>query len=148
MLSETPLASIVEAFAAPILARLTRRVISKLRGMDQALLSGDERLQNAWEEICVQVQGEQSFFWEAYEDTIRQCAQTEVTKLQPHERQSLWLQTESGAEWLFEEENSESEVPHSDDDIIEYLLNDHILPAASDYSNPRIRKYLDGDEEW
>lgn len=54
--------SIVRALAHALCQRLTRRLIKQLQKMTDALHSGDgSGLQNAWDEICVQVQYEQSF---------------------------------------------------------------------------------------
>lgn len=128
---------------------MTRRIIKQLRSMDQAMLSGDDSgLKNSWEEVCAQVQGEQSYFWDAYEDTIRQFLEDEVSRLPLHERRAVWLQTENGMAYLDLEEEDSGSVPYSVDDIVQYMLDEYVLPAAVEYSNPRIRKYLDGDGEW
>jgi hypothetical protein len=46
------------------------------------------------------------------------------------------------------EEEDSGPIPHSVDDIVQYMLDDYVLPAAAEYSNTRIRKYLYGDVEW
>ena len=52
---------IVRRLAEQVCQRITRRVIRSLRELVDGLQSGDDSgLTNAWEEICVQVQGEQS----------------------------------------------------------------------------------------
>lgn len=128
---------------------MTRRIITQLRSMDQAMLSGDDSgLKNSWEEVCVQVQGEQSYFWDAYEDLLRQFLADEVSRLPLHERRAVWLQTENGMAYLDLEEEDSGPVPYSVDDIVQYMLDEYVLPAAAEHSNPRIRKYLDGDGEW
>jgi hypothetical protein len=53
-----------------------------LRELVDGLQSGvDSGLTNTWEEICVQVQGEQSVLWDAYDVTVRQIVSMEVTAL-------------------------------------------------------------------
>jgi hypothetical protein len=56
------------------------------------LLSGDDSgVTNAWEEICVQVQEEQSFYWDTYEATVGQYVGVEVEGLPPYELNAIWL---------------------------------------------------------
>jgi len=146
---ESALGSIVREVASSACARMTRRIIKRLREMDDAMMSGDDSgLKNSWEEVCVQVQGEQFYCWDVYEETICHCLRDEVNGLPLHERQSVWLQTENGMEWLDLEEESSGRVPYSEADLVQYVLDEYVLPAAGDYSNPRIRQYLDGGEVW
>lgn len=66
------------------LVEVTKNVIKKLSGSENSvfLLSGDDSgLKNTWEEICVHVQGQESFHWEAYKDTIKGLAESELEKL-------------------------------------------------------------------
>ena len=47
----------------------TITILQQMKG--DLLVSGDDSvLQNTWEEVCVQVQGEESFFWEIHLDII------------------------------------------------------------------------------
>ena len=53
--------AIVWQLAEHVAHGLTRRVIAVLQGMTDHLNSGeDSRLKSVWDEICVQVQGEES----------------------------------------------------------------------------------------
>ena len=63
---------IVAAWAKQLSDKLLKESIADLEQMDSSeLLSGDDSgLKNVWEEICVQVQDEQSFFWETYVETM------------------------------------------------------------------------------
>jgi hypothetical protein len=145
---ESALSSIVREVASLACARMTRRIIKQLRQMDDAMMSGDDSgLKNSWEEVCVQMQGEQSYCWEVFEETIRHFLRDEVTKLPPHEHQAVWLQTENGLEWLDLGDECSKSVPYSEDDIAQYVLDEYVLPTAGDYSNPRIRKYLDVESQ-
>jgi hypothetical protein len=108
------------------------------------LQSGDDSgLTNAWEEICVQVQGEQSALWDAYDVMVRQVVSIEVTALPGHERDAVWLQTPEGEQWDAEVEDEREKSPVAEDNIIDYLTNDHVYSAAANWSNPGIRKYLE-----
>lgn len=46
------------------------RVVLDLRFDSRSRMSGDSGLRNVWEEVCVQMQGEKSFYWSLYEQHI------------------------------------------------------------------------------
>jgi hypothetical protein len=122
----------------------TRKIIRDLQELKNGLQSGDDSgLTNAWDEICVQVQGQESVSWDAFDLTVRQLVSGEVAKLLPHEREAIWLQTPSGEDWDAEDEKSREEYPVVVDEIVDYLTNEYIYPAAGDWSNKRIRKYVE-----
>lgn len=62
---------IVKAVAEAAAKRIARRVILGLQRMHHTLSGDDSELVTTWDEICVQVQYEQSFFWDAYDETVR-----------------------------------------------------------------------------
>jgi hypothetical protein len=124
--------------------RLAHKVIGELQRMDDALLSPEgSGLQNTWDEICVQVQHEESFSWRAYDDTVRALVDGLVAELRAFERESIWLQTPEGTDWDCEEPEQRESNPVYDSDITNYLLREYIYSAAANWSNSRIRAYLD-----
>jgi len=62
-----------DLFADEAIKVLAKRAIRSLQALREThLQSGaDSGLRDAWDEICVQVQDEESALWEAYLDTIR-----------------------------------------------------------------------------
>jgi hypothetical protein len=46
------------------------RVVLDLRIDSRSRMSGDSGLRNVWEELCVQMQGEKSFYWNLYEQHV------------------------------------------------------------------------------
>lgn len=131
--------------------------LKKLGG--NSLLSGDESgLESIWEEICVQVQGEESIYWESYEGVIDQFVAGELKKRTPDEQLVVWLQTEEGCDWLSENEQDVQTLAEMDDllkagytavcvnDVAENLKND-VLEAAGTYTSENIERFLYGDEE-
>lgn len=50
--------------------KITNQCIVELRKVKETLSGDDSTLNNAWEEICVQVQDEYSYCWSAYEELI------------------------------------------------------------------------------
>jgi hypothetical protein len=113
--------------------------------MGGPLLSGsDSGLRNAWDEICVQVQYEQSYSWDLYDETTRSLIEKDVAALPPHQREALWLQTEQAGDWNCEDESLRDPYPVVGDDIVEYLT-EKVYSEAGYWSNSRIRQYLDLD---
>jgi hypothetical protein len=130
---------IVMNLAEQVCQRITRKVIRDLQVLDNGLQVGDDSgLTNAWEEICVQVQ-----YWEDYDLTVSQTISLEVAELLPHEREAVWLQTPEGEDWDSNGEESRAEYPVAVDDIVEYLKKEYVYTAAANWSNKRIRKYVD-----
>ena len=85
--------------------RLANKVRRELQRMTAEMLSGDDTcLKNIWDEVCIQVQGEESFFWESYEDVIDRLIRSNVEKLTPDIRQAIWLQTDSGQSWAWDKD--------------------------------------------
>jgi hypothetical protein len=135
---------IVWNLAKQVCQRVTRRVIRNLQKLDSGLQAGDDSgLTNAWEEICVQVQGQESVMWDAFDLTVRQSVSREVAELLPYEREAIWLQTPSGEGWDAEDEESRDEYPVVVDEIVDYLTNKYIYSAAGEWSNRHIRKYVE-----
>jgi len=136
--------AVIRAFAEEICQQLTRKMIADLQKMKDALRSGDgSGLENTWDEICVQIQYEQSIYWDAYDSTVRQMVEAEVEKLSPHEREAIWLQTLEADDWEFDEESEHDHYPVCNDDIVGYVVKERIYHEAGRWNNQRIREYLD-----
>lgn len=92
------------------------KVIERLKSItpdnSDFMQSGDDNsIANLWEEICVQVQGEKSFFWEAYEDFIYSC----ISEIIPdtytdNQLDILWFKTKEYEEWRGCEFDEEEEL--------------------------------------
>lgn len=143
MTSELSEGGIVRELAERACRRITRRVIRSLRETKTGMLSGDDSgLTNAWEEICVQVQGEEAIFWDMFDQMIRTMVAAEIIRLPEYKRASIWLQTPQGEEWDMKDEDKREKSAVAENDIIDYFTIHYVYSAASDWSNPRIRKYL------
>ncbi len=127
--------------------RISRKVILALQKMTEDMQSGgDSPLKNIWDEICVQVQYQESEMWDAYLLTVSQMILPEVEKLDKHIKQAIWLQTHEGLNWDEDENYEDSKTaPFCEDDITRHILHSYILTAAEDWTNKRIEKYLEGD---
>ncbi len=136
--------SIVYDLAEHVARRMTQRTIEELQDMTETLGSGDDSgMQNVWEEICVQVQYDEFPFWDAYVQTAKGLILGTVEDLPAHEREALWLKSDQGDEWDSEDEDQREAYPVLNDDIVDYLWNEHVLPEAARFSNERTRGYLD-----
>jgi len=169
---------IITTVAEKACQQVAAKVIKTLRDEKKGLQSGDDSgLINIWDEICVQMQREQSEMWDLYQDMITGFVEAELCKLDSSVIESIWLQTVNGEVW--DEENQSNEeaniIGHNDDnefyfidiaprekfvdnvipdsveysteDVTNYIVDDYILKKASDFTNKRIQKYLDSDYE-
>lgn len=122
---------------------ITRKVIAALQRMTDCTLFGDDsELKNVWDEVCVQVQFEESLFWDVYEETIDAIIQGEVEHLDRHILQALWLQTDRGDDWAMDNEKEEN-PPCVIDDIVDFIRNEYVLSEAGRWTNARIRTHLE-----
>lgn len=94
----TPLSEfgIIRAVAEQAAARVARKVIRNLQRMHHKLSGEDTEVRTTWDEICVQVQYEYSYYWDVYDETVRSLLAVYVEKLAEYEREALWLQSDAG----------------------------------------------------
>jgi hypothetical protein len=144
---------IISAFANDGCKEVSGKVIKKLRTMREGMHSGDDSpLKNIWDEICVQVQIQESQYWELYEDTAKGLILSELKPLKEEMKQSIWLQTKAGGDWDTEIEGQidcgevkeyEVNVEYNANDIAEHIFQEYIRPKAGEWKNTRIEKYID-----
>lgn len=140
MLSES---GIVKAVAKQAIQRITRKVIADLQRMEYTLSGEDSELKTTWDEICVQVQYEQSFAWDVYDDTVKATVGACICNLPVYEQEAIWLQTEPGFNWDCKEPETRVTYPVYEDDITEYITNEYIYKEAGRWSNARIRSFIE-----
>jgi hypothetical protein len=133
--------AIVSAVALEAVQRITLTVIAELQGMTDKLSGEDSELNTMWDEICVQVQDQESVFWKVYDEIVRSMVRGRVAELAKHEREAIWLQTDAGFDWGYEEPEDREASPVLEDDIVNYLVRD-VYSQAADWSNDRIEAYL------
>ena len=110
--------------------------------MKEGMQSGEDTpLKNVWDEICVQVQSEESYFYSCYLDTARNYIHHEVEKLDECIKKAIWIQTDQYFDWQ-DNDNKHETLIYSEDDIIEYILHHLVLQQAEEWSNKRIESYL------
>ncbi len=120
-----------------VIAKKVVRDLKTLKDKDFLLSGDDSGLENVWDEICVQMQGEQSFHWSIYEDLIEKVVYEEMKK---HDYPIINAINYIGYIALEREDNQIG---------IDCGMNEiksKILTWASDYTNKKIVKFL--DSEW
>jgi len=168
---------IIAAVAEKACEQVATAVIKVLRADKESRLSGDDSgLQNVWDEICVQIRGESSIYWDDYLDTAKRIIKAEVSNLDKSEIEAIWLQTDNGEDWdrdnqseeeanivnngasefpfieiISDNELAENKIPESVEydmeDIAKYIWDNYVYDKAKDFTNKRIQKYLDGDRD-
>jgi hypothetical protein len=143
---------IISEVASAALEKVSRRIITALQRMKgSSLQSGvDSGLTNIWDEVCVQVQTEYSFYWDAYKATIDPIIEDEIQKLPAFVRHAIWFQTDQEFAWLCDAAGKEHpEVPSDSWDGIADHIFEYMLEQARKWSNPRIRAYRERDSrDW
>ncbi len=146
--------TLIREFTGLAAKRVAERARTKLRKITDTLSGDDSGLKNVWEEICVQVQGEESCYWQTYQEVMYDIVRAELESVSKLEKVALWLQTVDGSGWLCdieEEEQNDSgsakrtdvpAAPYDLDAIVEIILDEHLLPMADVYSNRNIERYI------
>lgn len=138
--------SIIYTVAKLSASRIARKAIHDLQQMTVTMSGDDSGLKNTWDEICVQIQQEESFFWDAYDQTVYSIVDGHISELLEHEREAIWLQTETGIDWSCDEPEARNGYPVVDDDIVQYVTKEYVYPEADRWSNARIRQYIERSE--
>lgn len=118
---------------------ISDRVIADLHKLrDKAfLLSGDDSgLRSVWEEICAHVQGEESMYWDAYENTIENHVSSELRQ-QPIPIINLML---------YVAEPHRDYNKGVDEEVIKAVL-EQVLFKAEEFTNQNIERYINNDFE-
>ena len=109
--------------------------------------SGDDTsLADVWEEVVVQVQGQESLIWEdGYLETIRGIILGLLDNVDDLTKQAIWLQTQNGDEWdnkCDDDISGSGPIPWTEEDMVEHILG-YVLSAAEDFTNTRTEQYLE-----
>lgn len=115
--------SVVAAVADSAASRIVGATVAWLKAQKAQLSGDDTPLKNVWEEVCVQVQGDESFYWDVYKETAVTDLAARIESLRQHQQVALWLQTDQGFEWTLDQEDegsgSDESPPVNIDDIAE-----------------------------
>ena len=161
--------NIISIFADKECEKVCGKTIRELQCMTEGMQSGDDSgLENIWDEVCVQVQFDQSMFWDLYLEVLDNIIMAEVKNLEEHILRAIWLQTDSANDWKIDMEilqeskindkldhsynglveadpdcNLDDQPPYEINEIIYYIRHEYVLAKAGSWSNIRIRRYAD-----
>lgn len=150
--------SLIQQYANAVADKVCDGVIEDLKQITTTLSGEDSGLRNTWEEICVQVQGEESYFWDEYQTVMHDAILGALLAIEQRDLASLWLQSEEGWSWLWDVENADSaidndatkaevtEIPFDQEEIAKYILQKHLMARAEEFSNRRIAAFLGNDD--
>ena len=136
-------AGIVRKVAEAASQQVAHKTIRDLQRMKHTLSGDDSELKTTWDEICAQVQYEQSFHWDAYDLTVRQIVSRYVADLQSHERAAIWQQTDAGIDWECGDPKTREIDPVIGDEVIDRITNEYVYLEAGRWSNQRIREFIE-----
>ena len=128
-------------------------------------LSGDSDLNNFWEEYCVQIQQEHSFYWQTYLEQLYLWVKGEFEKLPIWRRNAIWLELKYNditeyfeADYdpdtvkdlnlpFYREEAENIDVENKKyydlKEAVDLIVN-KIADKAADFTNKHIERYLFG----
>jgi len=126
--------------------RYVRRIITRIKRLPkECRVSGDDSpLRNVWEEWIAQMQGEHSFAFDAYEETIRLICRGIAKSLPKEEQGLLWIGTDDYLDW------DGDDIPYGDllVDASEEELYKRVCTAACNVElTPRLERYIFGTDE-
>lgn len=149
--------AVLARFSDEIAERISKRVVASLKKAKETLSGDDSDLKNVWEELCAQVQLDQSYFWDAYDEMVKSLVVPYVEKLKEHELLALWFQTDEGIDWSSPNRiisaddypdgyDEYEEPPATVDSVVEYIVAENIYEKAGEYSNRNIQAWL--ERQW
>ncbi len=128
--------------------KIQQSVIRKCQRIDAEVL-GDTGLKSLWEEICIIADEGDGPEYESCLGTLDGFVDEAIdqAKLADWQRTSLWLMTSEGIDWLYSDKLADRSCSWCQSDVVRYIRDEHILSAAIDWSNFRIRRYINNRYE-
>lgn len=136
--------STLESYIADVCRGLADKVVWRLQRLESTMSGEDSGLTNVWDELCVQVQGEQSPFYDLYLDMAEKMIQALLQEVNPHLQALLWLETEEGQDlrWADEDDVPDLAKIWVEAEVVAYILQEYVLARAADYTNKKIENYI------
>jgi len=117
------------------------KTLKQLRG-DSLLESSDHGLKNTWEEICVQLQDEESVFWNAYDETVEQTINFIFKKVDNEIIKFLSIMNDDEF-YITEKDNFKYEDYALSTDSACDVVKNEVYNQARIFINNNIKRYLD-----
>ena len=135
--------------------KITSKTIRWMQGFPTTLDMG--YLKNLWDDVCYQVQKEESFYWSHYDDMVTSNIVWLLEELEGYKLTAIWLQTNDVYYQLSELESDGllTDIRYKTlntscfiDDIAKYITGEYIYQQAESWRNDRLRQalgYFPGD---
>lgn len=134
--------TIVQDLAESVFERVKSKTIKMLDAMEGGYSGDSSGLSSLWEELCVQVQHEQSIDWRSCEMITYETVEGLVEELAPFEREALWLLTDEGSDWECDDEQERASYPVNVSEIVKHVVENGIYEAAAWSTKPGVLQYL------
>ena len=135
--------------------KITSKTVRWMQGFPTTLDMG--YLKNLWDDVCYQVQKEESFYWSHYDDMVTSNIVSLLEELEEYKLTAIWLQTNDTDYQLSELESDGllTDIRYKTlntscfiDDIAKYITGEYIYQQAESWRNDRLRQalgYFPGD---
>lgn len=127
-------AAVLRDYVKATFDKVAKGVVHDLQRISDTHSGPDSGLRNAWDEICVQRQSEQSYSWEAYDETVRNCISRRLSKLPRDMLLLLWFESDM--------DSAEDESEYNEDELAHFIAGEFVYPLAESCSSRRIERYL------
>lgn len=150
-------ARLLRRIAQATATEIARRSMETLRKMRHTMSGEDNGLKNTWQEICVQVQGDQSPFWDAYETAMTEAVGAALLEIDESALIAIWLETDEGDRWLDECDAQTdarfgdgpkggspdiADVPYSTWEVENLIIRNYLLKLAMNDEDQAVYRYL------
>lgn len=121
--------------------RVAERATRELRKMPAGLSGDDSGLRTIWEEFCVQVQGEESFFWDFDVETVKLAIAGALVNVRRLEMIAMWLECEGAWHWLAENDEGSALPGVFQPDVVDWVY-ESVWQLADGSRHPRVVRHL------
>lgn len=130
--------------------KIASKTIRWMQGFDTQLIEIN-CLKNLWDDVCYQIQREQSFYWSHYDDMVFSNVLSLLEGLEDYEVNAIWLQSDEVYYQLSELESEGVEIDNQYQtmniscylhDITRYVIGEYVYKQAEDWQNNRLRHAL------
>lgn len=121
-------------------------IIEEIRNLPKSSMQSgeDSPLEDVWDEFAAQVQGEEGFSIDLYEELVENACSKLAEELTRSNLLTLWQESDAGSSWTDEDPEPDS------DELRAYVMEElyrRVLGAASDYDLPEIEEEDEEGEE-
>lgn len=141
--------NIAKSLSDHLCKKITSKTIRWMQGFPTTLDMG--YLKNLWDDVCYEIQGEESYSWSYYNDMIISNVASLLEGQEDYEVNAIWMQSD---EFYYQLSELESDGILKDSqyepinlscyihDISRYITEEYIYQQAESWRNDRLRQVL------